>query len=888
MPVSTDFAKMQEVFLAAVEEHPPDRWDEYLDEACAGDADLRAELARLLQAHAQEGSLPGRAALGIDRTAIYQALAEGPGTVIGPYRLLEQIGEGGFGVVYIAEQQQPVRRKVALKVLKPGMDTRQVVARFEAERQALALMDHPHIARILDGGETASGRPYFVMELVRGVPITDFCDQGRLTIRERLALFLSVCQAVQHAHQKGIIHRDLKPSNVLVTVQDTVPVAKVIDFGVAKALGQELTDKTLFTGLAQMIGTPLYMSPEQAGHSGLDVDTRSDVYSLGVLLYELLTGTTPFDRERFKHAGYDQVRRIIREEEPARPSTRLSTLGRAADSVSANRQSDPRHLSQMLRGELDWVAMRALEKDRNRRYETADAFAADVQRYLNDEPVQACPASAWYRFRKFARRNRGTLATSAGFGLLLLLACGVVAGSVGWALRDREARRVAVAARFDQILQESGRLYLAGKVPEATAAARKAQELLTTDDGSQEMHRRLRGWLADLDLVARLEAVRLRWGDFLLGTPDYAEVFRAYGIDPEAIPAPEAAARIAARPIRIDLAVALDVWAWRSRNPGFGQRLREIAMTADPDPVRNRIRQVAARPDRAALRNLAMTLDVGTAHLAIMHMLGQRLWDSGDQAAAIAFLRRVHNQHPGDFGINLALGDMFFSATSRSLDGALRYYTAASAVRPDSAIAHYRLGRTLFLLRRLDESIAAHRRLVAVDPRYPLAHRKLSYLLAMTGHLDEAIAVCRASPYLQTQDAGHLAGLLNDRARQLCTHVDPKRRDPSRAVDLAREAVARQPTNGAYWETLGVARYRAGRWPEAVAALARWGELQPPGGGAGSFILAMAYWQLGNKAAARKRYDVAAQWMDRNQSQNEDFRRLRTEAEELLGLRMIQ
>jgi WD40 repeat protein len=305
------------------------------------------------------------------------------------------------------------------------MDTRQVVARFEAERQALALMDHPNIAKVLDGGQTGSGRPYFVMDLVKGVPITDYCDQARLTPRERLELFVHVCQAVQHAHQKGIIHRDLKPSNVLVTLQDGSPLVKVIDFGIAKALGQELTDQTLFTGFAQLLGTPLYMSPEQAALSNVDVDTRSDVYSLGVLLYELLTGTTPFDGERLRTAGFDELRRILREEEPAKPSTRLSTLGQAAVTVAANRHSDPRRLSQLCRGELDWIVMKALEKDRSRRYESASAFAADVQRYLRDEPVEACPPSAWYHLRKFARRHRAVVGTT------LAVTAAVVALAVG-------------------------------------------------------------------------------------------------------------------------------------------------------------------------------------------------------------------------------------------------------------------------------------------------------------------------------------------------------------------------------------------------------------------------------------------------------------------------
>src|SRR5262245_34605337 len=310
------------------------------------------------------------------------------------------------------------------------MDSRQVVARFEAERQALAIMDHPNIAKVFDGGATQSGRPYFVMEFVKGVPITEFCDQNQLTPRQRLELFLAVCQAVQHAHQKGIIHRDLKPSNVLVSRHDTASIVKVIDFGVAKALGQELTDKTLFTGIAQMIVTPLYMSPEQAGKSDLDVDTRSDIYSLGVLLYELLTGTTPFTKERFKQAAYDEICRIIREEDPPKPSTRLSDSKDSLPSISAQRHMEPAKLTKQLRGELDWIVMKALEKDRNRRYETANGLAMDVQRYLADEPVLASPPSAAYRLRKFVWRNRAAV---LAVSLVVLALLGGIVGTT-WGL----------------------------------------------------------------------------------------------------------------------------------------------------------------------------------------------------------------------------------------------------------------------------------------------------------------------------------------------------------------------------------------------------------------------------------------------------------------------
>jgi serine/threonine protein kinase/tetratricopeptide (TPR) repeat protein len=451
--MNTTVEQIEAILAAAVAIDAEAERRRYLDNACAGDAALRGRLDELVDNHFRAGSFLEPPVS--PRSAGDQRVSERPGTTIGAYRLMEQIGEGGMGTVWMAQQVEPVKRLVALKLIKPGMDSKKVLARFEAERQALALMDHPNIARVFDAGTTETGRPFFVMELVKGVPLTKYCDEHRLTPCQRLELFIPICQAIQHAHQKGIIHRDIKPSNVLVALYDGKPVPKVIDFGIAKAMGQQLAEQTLVTGFGNIVGTLEYMSPEQAEMNQLDIDTRSDIYSLGVLLYELLTGSTPLDKKRLKEAAFMEVLRVIREEEPPRPSMRLSDSRETLPSISAQRQMEPAKLTKFVRGELDWIVMKALEKDRSRRYESAGTFAADVERYLKDEPVSAGPPGAGYRLRKFLRRNRGpVLAASL---VILALVVGVIGTSLGLVRAQQAQRAEAERAEGERRAKETAR-----------------------------------------------------------------------------------------------------------------------------------------------------------------------------------------------------------------------------------------------------------------------------------------------------------------------------------------------------------------------------------------------------------------------------------------------
>jgi serine/threonine protein kinase/Flp pilus assembly protein TadD len=761
---------LEAIFFEA-RQKPPQERGAYLDQVCGADALLRQRAEQFLSAQGEIGSFLESGAVPLEAT-IDEPITERPGTIIGAYKLMEQLGEGGMGLVFVAEQQHPVRRKVALKVIKPGMDTRQVVARFEAERQALALMDHPNIAKVHDGGTAPSGRPYFVMELVKGVPITEICDQNQIAVRERLELFLDVCQAVQHAHQKGIIHRDIKPTNVLVVSDDGKPLVKVIDFGVAKAVGQQLTDKTIYTQLTQLVGTPLYMSPEQAGESALDIDTRSDIYSLGVLLYELLTGTTPFDRERFKQAGYEEMRRIIREEEPPRPSTRLSTMGQAASTVSAQRKSEPKKLSQLLRGELDWIVMKALEKDRNRRYETASAFAADVQCYLHDEPVQACPPSTWYRFGKFVRRNRAALLTAAAtLAFLILAGAGVWSWQHQQALHRAEKEFHAELARrnVESSLELLPELHRRALWEQAEALLEQADQQLGPD-GDAELRVRLAQARRDTAFIKRLDQIQLEKAEVVEGKmnytgalPKYRAAFLEHGLDILQAEPADLAEPLKASPIRAYLLAALDDWAM-SDYPAGRKHILAVSAEATGQQWRRGLHDVWDDGTRLAAIFDAVPVDQRTP--AIIHAVGLRLDKLGEDG-----VRRLEDglrQYPGDFWLHFALGAIGGKAHADARIGANR---AALALRPNTSAVLNNLGGTLREKGRLKDAIAALRQAIHVKKDDAVAHLHLGVVLHDNGQVDDAIEEYReairlkkdfAKAYVYLGDALHTKGRFDE------------------------------------------------------------------------------------------------------------------------------
>ncbi len=737
MPHATPNA--EELFSEALGLSEPAARAEFLDRACP-DPDLRRRVEKLLAAADDTAGFlanPPPIALA-SPPAIDDPVPLAAGTSIGPYRLLEAIGEGGMGTVYLAEQSEPVRRRVALKVIKPGMDSKQVVARFEAERQALALMDHPNIARVLDCGTAPSGRPYFVMELVRGLPITAYCDREKMSIRDRLDLFIQVCRAVQHAHQKGIIHRDIKPSNVLVTLIDGAGVPKVIDFGIAKATGGALTDKTLFTGFHQFIGTPLYTSPEQAELSGVDVDTRSDIYSLGVLLYELLTGTTPFDAATLKNAPFDEMRRIIREDDPPRPSTRLSTLGDTLSTVSARRHADPRRLSASMKGEIDWVVMKALDKDRRRRYETANDLASDVLNYLSDRPVEACPPSVRYRVAKLLRRHQGVLLASVLIVGALVVGAGVSLWQAYRAIgAEREARNNLHTAEAQRALAES-RLKLARNAVDEmyTRVAEKwlaSQPTLTPIQ--KEFLERARTFYETLsaevatDAESQHQAVlaAVRVGRICRTLEQYAEaeaVLRR-GVEianrgHQSYPGRPDFVRDLAQ-ARLELALILDK---TGRDPEADRELRSVIDNLDSF--------LARVPNDAEARNLA-----AMAHRALGDLLKAAAGRAGEALAqfemAVAGADRLARDYPDvrayrfdsarshdSLGSHLAFRGKYEAAEAslrmglKSTEGLLKDDPRAPELRDLEASGLATLGLVLAQTKRPDEAEAAYLRSIAI------------------------------------------------------------------------------------------------------------------------------------------------------------------------------
>jgi len=788
------------IFAAALERDSLQERAAYVAGACAGNAELLLRVRELLGCHDESQGPLDRPAPGLAAVAtLDEPMQECVGMEIGPYKLLQQLGEGGMGTVFLAQQSKPVERMVALKLIKPGMDSRQVIARFEAERQALALMDHPNIARVLDGGTTESGRPYFVMELVKAIPITKYCDQYRLSPRQRLELFLPICHAIQHAHQKGIIHRDVKPSNVMVSLYDGNPVPKVIDFGVAKATGSRLTDRTLFTAIGAVVGTFEYMSPEQAELNQLDVDTRSDIYSLGVLLYELLTGTTPLEQQRLREMSLLELLRAIREEDPPRPSTRVSTLNAKNQStIATSHRTDPRRLSLALRGELDWIVMKALEKDRNRRYESANAFAADVQRYLADEPVLACPPSRAYRLRKFTRRHKRLLATSAVLTLALLVAVGAIAGSLGSMARDRATQQAVMEGRISQALNEIEKCYQRGNTDEALQTVKRAEALLASGRGSPQLQQRVDRWRNDLEMVLRLDDIRLRSRidvkserttsdisfDAERAIADYVEAFRQYGIDVDSLPPAAVATLIAERPIWQELVVALENWAHlaemsETQHYRWIEPLRESARLADTDDLRNRLRQVLALPQeqwmqrRDSLLELADEMTRQGAPPDTLLQMARVL--PGERRN---FLRLAQARYPGDFWINFELARKH--AYFKEWDEVIRFLTAALAVRPRNAVVHWHLAGALHNKGAEKEALDTIRKsqelLLEADPQNASAYEQYAEWYAQRNYFDEAVREFEKALAARPDDrnlffrlaAAHLGSGAPDRSREIC------------------------------------------------------------------------------------------------------------------------
>ena len=857
MPVESK--SLKEMFLAALAVAPAER-AAWLERECGQDSDLRQRIELMLAAHDTPQSLLDRMAPASEPPEAATAAFPGRGAehplrshqevagavIAGRYKLVEEIGEGGMGTVWMAQQTEPVKRLVAVKLIKLGMDSKQVLARFEAERQALALMDHPNIARVLDAGTTkgepggvSPGRPFFVMELVKGVPLARYCDEHRLTPRQRLELFIPVCQAIQHAHQKGIIHRDIKPTNVLVCLYDGKPVPKVIDFGIAKATGQQLTERTLVTGFGNVVGTLEYMSPEQAELNQLDIDTRSDIYSLGVLLYELLTGSTPLEKKRLKQAAMLEVLRLIREEEPPRPSTRLSTTDEMP-SVAANRSLEPKKLSGVVRGELDWIVMKALEKDRNRRYETANGFAQDIQRYLADEPVLACPPSAWYRFGKFARRNKvAVLLTAAALAFI------AVAGAGIWSWQRQETLRRAERDFHAELTRrgvESSLKQL--KDLHRRALWQQAEELLSQaeqqvgPEGDPALRDKLAQARRYTAVIKRLDEIRLNTSVIVEGKmdvagalADYPKAFVESGFDVLGGDTAELAARLNASEVRDYLLAALDDWAMLA-DANDQQRIMAIAAAATGQGWRSQLRFAIYG---AGLAELYDAIPEKERTPAMIREVARRLHGLGEDG--IRRLEQGLRQFPGDFWLHFELG--FLQATDRP-DAAIGAYRAALALRPGTPAVLFNLGIVLGGKKEYDAAIAEYKEASRLDPKFAPPHHGLGNVLYEKKEYDAAIAEYKEAIRLDPKFAPPHHGLGN-------VLYDKKEYDA--AIAEYKEAIRLDPKSAAPHHGLGSVLVGKKEYDAAIAEFNEAIRLDPK--------LALSHNALGNFLYDKKEYDAA-------------------------------
>ncbi len=718
-----------DIFARAIEVTDLQRRSDLVRELCGDNSSLQARVDRLLQAHETPDSFLDQP---IDLTGDSDATRdagggtslEQPGAMIGPYKLLQQIGEGGMGMVYMAEQSEPVARRVALKIIKPGMDSRQVIARFEAERQALAMMDHPNIARVLDAGQTDLGHPYFVMELVNGIPVTEYCDRETLSPQRRLELFIDICRAIQHAHQKGIIHRDLKPGNILVTEYDGRPVPKIIDFGVAKATGSQLTDKTLFTEFGQVIGTVEYMSPEQSRRNQLDVDTRSDIYSLGIVLYALLTGETPFGQERFRQAAWDEMLKIIREEPPQRPSLRISS-SHTPDQIASQRGVEAKRLTALVRGDLDWIVMKALEKDRNRRYASANEMADDITRFLAQQPIVARPPSAADRFAKFVRRNRVPVLATASIVLL--------AGIATWGLASQAARyqqRVGDrSTRLEQTLNDAalslaraetsaigqeGPWETAGvqfqriddvmaEGPVTSAVARRASRLASEFEQKQ-IERDIAVQFEDVIIRGATKPTLASWSAMEI---EMREFFRKYGFDLDQEDPAIIGRRIRDHPFSVQWADLLELWiATRGQMQALGgprltaeimQPWADAMYEADADPIRTGIRKFLYQGPRTPehLEKLVADVDLAMLRPRTLAWLGTLFVMVGNTEKSDQVFEIGLSRYPHDFMLAFDYG--------HSLIGEQRWHEAARMLHRCLAIRNDVPGVWANLANVLDE-----------------------------------------------------------------------------------------------------------------------------------------------------------------------------------------